>query len=199
MRRMSQHAELRDLTDTEIRIINAAIDVILRYGPRKTTMNDIAEAAGLTRQTVYASFGNKDGVLAETVRFIGRRHLSQVAVAWEYCPNLAEKLQAYARIVVLDRDDEANGEEDPQELVSDYNAAGRAAYLEVRDRHAQQWAEQLAPCAEALESVGLTPYRLASFIVTTSLNLKKAEDDRSLLRDQLSVMNASVLALASRR
>lgn len=196
---MSQQEELRDLTDTEIRIINAAIDVILRFGPRKTTMNDIAEAAGMTRQTVYVSFGNKDRVLAETVHFIGRRHLSQVSVAWEYCPNLSEKLQAYERIVVLDSHDETAGEDDPQQMVSDYNEAGRSAYMQVREKHAAKWAEQLSPCAEALDAVGLTPLQLASFIVTTSLNLKKAEDDKGLLRDQLSVMNASVLALAARR
>ena len=75
------HVAPRDLTDTETRIINAAIEVIMKFGPRKTTMNDIAEAAGLTRQTVYVSFGGKDNVLAETVRFIGKRHMSQVSVA----------------------------------------------------------------------------------------------------------------------
>ena len=75
---MNRHVDPRDLTDTETRIINAAIEAILKFGPRKTTMNDIAEAAGLTRQTVYVSFGGKDNVLAEMVRFIGRQHLSQV-------------------------------------------------------------------------------------------------------------------------
>ena len=139
------HVAPRDLTDTETRIINAAIEVILKFGPRKTTMNDIAEAAGLTRQTVYVSFGGKDNVLAETVRFIGKRHMSQVSVAWEYCANLTEKLQAYARIVVLDAYDEMTGEDDPQVLVSNHNETGRAAYQEVCEQHAAMWAEATCP------------------------------------------------------
>ena len=195
---MNRHVDPRDLSDTETRIINAAIEVILKFGPRKTTMNDIAEAAGLTRQTVYVSFGGKDNVLAETVRFIGRQHLSQVAVAWEYAPTLVEKLQAYARIVVLESYDEV-GDDDPQELISAYNDAGRAAYDEVMSQHAQIWAEELAPGAEALERSGTTALRMARFIVSTSLNLKRTEDDKGRLHEQLSVLNASVLSMTGRR
>ena len=196
---MNKHVDLRDLTDTETRIINAAIDVILKFGPRKTTMNDIAEAAGLTRQTVYVSFGGKDDMLAEVARYVGRRRLSQVSVAWEYCPTLAEKLQAYTRIVVLDAYDEATGEDDPLELVGDFNEAGRAAYLEVRDQHADLWMEELAESAETLERAGAAPARLARFIVSTSLALKRAETDKGRLREQLSVLNAAVLAMTGRR
>lgn len=196
---MNRHVDIRDLTDTEARIINAAIEVILKFGPRKATMNDIAEAAGLTRQTVYVAFGGKDNVLAEAVRFIGRQRLGQVAVAWNYAPTMTEKLQAYARIVVLDANDEMGGDEDPLELVSDYNDAGRAAYLEMREQHAAMWVELLSNSQEALEMVGMTTSRLARFIVTTSLNLKKSEDDKGRLHEQLSVLNALVLALVARR
>ncbi len=196
---MNRHVDPRDLTDTEARIINAAIEVILKFGPRKTTMNDIAEAAGLTRQTVYVGFGGKDNVLAEAVRFIGRQQMSQVAVAWDYAPTLTEKLQAYARIVVLDANDEMGGDDDPSELISDYNETGRAAYLDVREQHAALWAEQLANHQEALDAASMTANRLARFIVTTSLNLKKTEDDKGRLHEQLSVLNALVLALAGRR
>lgn len=195
---MNKHVDLRALTDTETRILNATIDVILKFGPRKTTMNDIAEAAGLTRQTVYASFGGKDAVLAEMVRFIGRRRLTQISVAWEYCPTLTEKLQAFARIVVLEDHDEMAGE-DPHELVSAYNEAGRAAYNEIRAEYADLWSEELSTSAEALERCGATPARLARFIVSTSLNLKRAESDKGRLHEQLSVLNAAVLALTERR
>lgn len=195
---MNKHVDLRDLSDTETRILNAAIDVILKFGPRKTTMNDIAEAAGLTRQTVYASFGGKDAVLAEMVRFIGRRRLTQISVAWEYCPTLNEKLQAFARIVVLEDHDEMAGE-DPQELVSGYSDAGRAAYDEICAGYADIWAEELAPSAEALQRAGATAPRLARFIVSASLNLKRAEADKGRLHEQLSVLNAAVLTMTGRR
>ena len=60
-----------------------------------------AEQAKQDAQDKQRQAEAKDAVLAEMVRFIERRRLNQVSVAWEYCPTLTEKLQAFARIVVL--------------------------------------------------------------------------------------------------
>ena len=43
-------------TETEARIVAAAIQCFVRYGARKTSMADIATAAGVSRQTLYDSF-----------------------------------------------------------------------------------------------------------------------------------------------
>jgi len=40
-------------------IIDAARGVFLRYGVSRTTMGDIAKAAGVSRPTLYAAFGHK--------------------------------------------------------------------------------------------------------------------------------------------
>ena len=40
-------------------IVSAAIAVFFRYGLHRVTMEDIAREAGVSRQTVYARFGNK--------------------------------------------------------------------------------------------------------------------------------------------
>lgn len=41
-------------------ILSAAIAVFFRYGLHRVTMEDIAREAGVSRQTVYARFGNKE-------------------------------------------------------------------------------------------------------------------------------------------
>ena len=107
-------------------------------------------------------------------------------------------MQAFARIVVLEDHDEMAGE-DPQELVSGYSDAGRAAYDEICAGYADIWAEELAPSAEALQRAGATAPRLARFIVSASLNLKRAEADKGRLHEQLSVLNAAVLTMTGRR
>ncbi len=43
-------------------IVQAASGIFLRYGFARTTMSDIAEAAGLTRPTLYQSFPDKEAV-----------------------------------------------------------------------------------------------------------------------------------------
>jgi AcrR family transcriptional regulator len=52
-----------DNTDREQRILDAAADLIIRYGYDKTTMGDIADAAGIGRGVLYLHFHSKDEVL----------------------------------------------------------------------------------------------------------------------------------------
>src|ERR1700692_301931 len=48
-------------------VINAAIEVFLRYVYARTTMADIAKAAGLTRPTLYLSFPDKESIFRAVV------------------------------------------------------------------------------------------------------------------------------------
>lgn len=48
-------------------IIAKATDIFLRYGHARTTMSDIAQAAGLSRPTLYLSFPDKDGIFRAVV------------------------------------------------------------------------------------------------------------------------------------
>jgi len=49
------------------RIVDAAIGVFLRYGYARATMGDIAQAAGLTRPTLYVTFPDKERIFAAVV------------------------------------------------------------------------------------------------------------------------------------
>lgn len=65
------------------RVLSAALDIFLRYGYKRVTMNDIAEAAGISRPALYLVFESKEeifrsvyeqwvkGTLAEIERAIG--------------------------------------------------------------------------------------------------------------------------------
>jgi AcrR family transcriptional regulator len=48
-------------------IVRAAIVVFLRYGYARTTMGDIARAAGLTRPTLYLTFPDKERIFTAVV------------------------------------------------------------------------------------------------------------------------------------
>lgn len=49
------------------RILTAALDVIRKSGYRKVTMSDIADAAEISRPTLYAEFPNKEAVMSAIV------------------------------------------------------------------------------------------------------------------------------------
>jgi AcrR family transcriptional regulator len=48
-------------------ILDAATGVFLRYGFRKTSMDDLARAAGLSRQGLYLHFANKEALFEAAV------------------------------------------------------------------------------------------------------------------------------------
>jgi len=54
-----------DSDKTQNQILNAAAEVIIRLGYDKTTMSDIADAAGLSRRTIYLYFKGKDELFEE--------------------------------------------------------------------------------------------------------------------------------------
>lgn len=62
--RSSQPASKLDDPASRTAVLDAAAARFSRFGPRKTTMEEIARAAGLSRATVYAHFGSKDALYA---------------------------------------------------------------------------------------------------------------------------------------
>lgn len=71
--RVREAADVED--ETAARVLDAALDRFATFGIRRTTMDDIAEAASIGRATVYRRFGGRDEivravVLRELARFI---------------------------------------------------------------------------------------------------------------------------------
>jgi AcrR family transcriptional regulator len=54
--------------DRRAQILDAAVSVFFRYGLNKTTMDDVARAAGLSRQGLYLQFSSKDVLFEAAVR-----------------------------------------------------------------------------------------------------------------------------------
>jgi len=54
-----------------LEIVRAGAGVFLRYGYRKTSMGDVANAAKLSRQGLYLHFPNKDDLFREVIAHLG--------------------------------------------------------------------------------------------------------------------------------
>jgi AcrR family transcriptional regulator len=66
--------------EVRTRIVNAAEECFARYGVAKTTVEDIAASAGLSRATVYRSFaGGRDEVILAVVLRDLRRFLDRLS------------------------------------------------------------------------------------------------------------------------
>lgn len=58
---------LPDIDEKRGRILNAALSVFAMYGYKRTSMEDIAKAAGMSRAAVYQNFRNKEDILLHGV------------------------------------------------------------------------------------------------------------------------------------
>ena len=62
------------------KIVDAAIRCFERFGPQRTSMNDIADEAGISRRTLYRQFDDRPALVAEILdRRLSALHASVVA------------------------------------------------------------------------------------------------------------------------
>lgn len=62
----------------DARILSAALDLSLRYGYRRVTMDDIASEAGMSRPALYQFFANKKAIYRAIVERLGSRSVEQI-------------------------------------------------------------------------------------------------------------------------
>ena len=58
-----------ELADTrQLAVLDAAVGVFARYGYRKASMDEVARAAGMSRQGLYLQFANKEELFRKALK-----------------------------------------------------------------------------------------------------------------------------------
>jgi AcrR family transcriptional regulator len=90
-----RHLGADDRSSTRVRLVDGALECLARQGIAKTTVDDIARAAGLSRATAYRTFPRgKEGILAGVVETEVARLFSSLAVAMGEAGDLEDVLVA---------------------------------------------------------------------------------------------------------
>jgi TetR/AcrR family transcriptional repressor of mexJK operon len=74
-------------------ILGASMDLFLKNGFTKTSMDAIAKKARVTKQTVYAHFKNKDGLFEHIIHELARKHAPPSDLLKD--PNVAIETRLY--------------------------------------------------------------------------------------------------------
>jgi AcrR family transcriptional regulator len=86
---MRRRAELVD--ETRQRIVEAAVRLHTTVGPANTSISTVAEAAGVTRLTVYRHFGDLEELFEACRGHWMREHRPPDVAAWRAIPDLADR------------------------------------------------------------------------------------------------------------
>lgn len=158
-------------------------------------MGDIAENAGVSRQTLYASYANKEEVLRAAVTHLTSGTRTEIQAAWEKAPAISDKLDAYLQLAVMHYYQMLCQMPDAADLVSGFREIG-AEELALADQSKQDMLElQFRPFEEKLAAHGMTPRTMAELFQTASSNFKYNADDAEHLSRLLGSLKQTTLVM----
>lgn len=126
----------------QVAILTAAFDVFASYGFKRTSMDDIAKAAGVSRPALYQSFSNKVDIYTAIVTSF----CNSVQLEWQNIVqsdrSAVERLSAVFKIAVVEphamMENMPHGEEIiglkhdfAQDVFEDFNAKLHAVFVEI--------------------------------------------------------------------
>ncbi len=79
-------------SDREEKVAVAAEDVFVRYGFARTTMGDIARAAGISRPALYLLFPDKEAIFSRVIEMMDARSLAKIQQAVDRIESVDGKL-----------------------------------------------------------------------------------------------------------
>ncbi len=184
------------MESTKIAIIDAAIATFIRYGARKTAMADIANAAGVSRQTLYDHFGNKNELVEAAISRNTDLVLARIEEKQTAAEDLADQLDIYLHETVVTTFERLQISEDVEDLISGHNEAGRTAIRVSHDRHKKVVTALLKPHEKQITLSGQSATQLAAFLVKTAMSLKHSSSRRELNSMLHSLKNLILLSAA---
>ena len=122
------------------RIIDAAEEVLTRFGPQKTTVVDVARALGVSHGSVYRFFRSKSALRdAVTERWLARLSDPLAAIAGERGAASARLRRWFAQLIALKRE---KARTEPELFATYYALAGEAR--DVVRAHVETMTAQLS-------------------------------------------------------
>ncbi len=74
------------------RVATAALDEFVEHGIRRTSMEDVARRAGVSRMTVFRRFASKQGLIEVVIAREVRRGMQELDLLWESAETLGDRL-----------------------------------------------------------------------------------------------------------
>jgi AcrR family transcriptional regulator len=178
-------------------LLEAAVAVFARYGYRKTSMEEVARAAGVSRQGLYLSFSNKEELFRRALSHSLRSQLNAaVGVLQQSDLELEQRLVA-ACDAWAGRFVGALGE-DATDLMCASSALAASTVSDYETRFEQAVAAAIAasPVAAKCSKADLCPTEVARSLHATARGLKHSVKSRQDFVKGMTVAVRMVCALA---
>ncbi|HEX6245701.1 MAG TPA: TetR/AcrR family transcriptional regulator [Polyangiales bacterium] len=181
------------------KLLDAALSVFLRYGFRKTSMDEVARAAHISRQGLYLHFSTKEELFRATVQHLLQSAFEAAAHSLEDGTRpLPERLvgafdAVVGRFVGMLGSDTADLAEASNSLVGEMIRQHEGAVVELVAKTLRN-----AGVAAAYKAAGLNARQLADTLYATARGLKHVCGSRSDFSERMSVAARALCAPAGK-
>ncbi|WP_339867730.1 TetR/AcrR family transcriptional regulator [Pseudohongiella nitratireducens] len=183
------------MSTRDVQIISAALKLFFRYGMARTTMNDIAREAGLSRQSVYAAFANKEELLRAATRHLADQTVADLINGFATADSAEQKLDVIFESIAGKHFALLCSSPDADDVISGFNTACRHELADAAERYQHLIAEALQEYEPAITRAGIDMTALAENIQRTTKALKYEAKDEAHLRELWKTQRTLLLQL----
>ena len=184
------------MDDRHAYILEAATSLFLRYGVKRTGMNDIAEAAGISRQTLYKAFANKDEVLQATIRSLADKVVVDIEAGLDKTDGLGAQLDVIFKHAVVEHYDFLQSSPNAEDIIAGVTASSQKELEAGAQRNTEIIARVLSTYSSEIEKSKLGVDQFADFIQRSATAAKYSAKNRKHLLGLLAALRVSVLKVA---
>ncbi|MEP2031377.1 MAG: TetR/AcrR family transcriptional regulator [Paracoccaceae bacterium] len=174
-------------------IIEAANGLFLRYGVKRTGMNDIANEAGISRQTLYKAFANKDAVLQATIRSLADKVVLDIEAGLEKADGLGEQLDVIFKHIVIEHYDFLQSSPNAEDIIAGVSASSQDELEAGAKRNTEIISRVLGTFSSEIKRNDLTADQFADFIQRSATAAKYNAKNRKHLFELLAALRVSTL------
>jgi AcrR family transcriptional regulator len=151
------------------KVLDAALAVFVRFGFRKTTMGDIANAAKISRPALYLIFPNKEAAFDAVLRDMGARAMAQIRGEIPSLPDRRARLRCAVEHWCVSGYALASSSPAARDLVEETQQGGRSVMQQIYREFEQIIIDILGPGA------GPPPETMASLLSAAAQGFKHSE------------------------
>jgi AcrR family transcriptional regulator len=160
-------------------VLDAAVGVFARYGFRKTSMEEVARAAGVSRQGLYLQFANKEELFRKALEHSLNNQLTAAVAALSRKPDSLERRLIAACDAWSGRFIGSLGADASDLMCASTSLAGATlTHYETEFERAVERAIADSPLGAFCATAGLCPADLAHALHATARGLKHSSASR---------------------
>lgn len=182
------------MQDKEERVLAAAREVFMRYGFKRTTMSDLAEAAHMSRPALYLIYPSKEDVFRLLMAQVFNEFLCEIRDGLKNYESVADKLTFAFEVWCVRSFEIMQALPDAKDMLENgYEFASdtmQSAYAEFE----QVLSDVFQPLVRTWTEEMLSAEQLAHILTTASLGLKESASSVVQLRQMIKGLIMVVVA-----